>query len=470
MEHKSAEDLERGDLGTNGTTVATSPVNDREAESIPAELNEYEDNSKVPKLSVLRIFWLFLTRFGIFAWGGPMAQIALLKDQLVLKEEWITIARFNRVFSVYQILPGPEAAELCMFFGCLSGGRLGGIAAGIGFILPGFVLMLVASYLYTIVGFGNMYVNASFRALQPMVAAMMFRAVHKISEHALLSNKTKRLSPWLIGYAIFTAVNSALRINWFISLGVYGLINMAIARRYFIIAGLIFVLQYVVYGVYVHFKGVPSPLSFALGIAPVPDLPHLFGLGLVAGSLSFGGAFTAIPFIQAEAVLRGGWMLQQAFIDCIAIGNILPAPLVIFSTFVGFYGGNVYGGLGYAFAGAVIITIGMFFPCFLFVIAGHHLLERLVQNRFLAAGFDGICGSVVGIIAIVACQILSASVNFQGHGETLTEEQRYQLVAQNSLAAVIFVLALGVQYASTNRYTIIILVISGALAGQFLFL
>jgi chromate transport protein ChrA len=75
---------------------------------------------------------------------------------------------------VYQILPGPGAAELSMFLGCLSG-RLGGIAAGIGFILPGFLRMLLASYLYVLVGFENQYVNASFRALQPLVAAMVHR-------------------------------------------------------------------------------------------------------------------------------------------------------------------------------------------------------------------------------------------------------------------------------------------------------
>jgi chromate transport protein ChrA len=120
------------------------------------------------------LFWFFLTRFGIFAWGGPVAQIALLKDELVIKRGWITMERFIRVFAVYQILPGPEAAELCMFFGCLSGGRLGGIAAGLGFILPGFLLMLIASYLYLVVGFGNLYVNASFRALQPIVASMVW--------------------------------------------------------------------------------------------------------------------------------------------------------------------------------------------------------------------------------------------------------------------------------------------------------
>lgn len=134
---------------------------------------EFEDNSYVPKLSVLQIFWLFLTKFGLFAWGGPVAQIALIKDQLVIQKGWITLARFNRVFAVYQILPGPEAAELCMFFGCLAGGRVGGIAAGLGFILPGFLLTLLASYLYIVLGLGNVYVEASFRALQPMVAAMV---------------------------------------------------------------------------------------------------------------------------------------------------------------------------------------------------------------------------------------------------------------------------------------------------------
>jgi chromate transport protein ChrA len=134
---------------------------------------QFDDNSNVPTLSILKIFWLFLTKFGLFAWGGPVAQIALIKDYLVIQEEWITLARFNRVFAVYQILPGPEAAELCMFFGCLSGGRVGGIVAGLGFILPGFFLTILASYLYIVLGLGNVYVEASFRALQPMVAAMV---------------------------------------------------------------------------------------------------------------------------------------------------------------------------------------------------------------------------------------------------------------------------------------------------------
>jgi chromate transport protein ChrA len=140
-------------------------------------------------------------------------------------------------------------------------------------------------------------------------------------------------------------------------------------------------MQYVGYALYVVYRGVPSPVALALGICPTPTLINLFVLGLVAGSLSFGGAYTAIPFIQVEAVLKGGWLTQNVFVDCIAIGNVLPAPLVIFATFVGFQGGLVEGSLGTAFAGAVVITLGMFFPCFVFTIAGHELLEKLIRNK-----------------------------------------------------------------------------------------
>lgn len=156
---------------------------------------------------------------------------------------------------------------------------------------------------------------------------------------------------------------------------------MAVARRSFIPAAVLFILQYVGYALYVVYRGVPSPVSLALGIARTPDASHLFVLGVVAGSLSFGGAYTAIPFVQAEAVVLGKWLPQQVFIDCIAICNILPAPLVIFATFVGFQGGFIHGGIGYAFLGATVITLGIFFPCFLFTIAGHHLLEKLVRNK-----------------------------------------------------------------------------------------
>jgi chromate transport protein ChrA len=194
---------------------------------------DMEDNSNVPKMSLLKLFWFVFYNFGLFAWGGPVAQIALIKERLVIQDKWITLARFQRVFAVYQIIPGPEAAELCMFFGCLSAGRLGGVIAGIAFMLPGFVLMLLASYLYSLAGLENKYFNASFRALQPIVAAMVplptahcsksanillkyrqiLKATHKIADHSVISHTTKKIDAFLIIAAICTAINGALHIN-----------------------------------------------------------------------------------------------------------------------------------------------------------------------------------------------------------------------------------------------------------------
>src|SRR3984957_18146128 len=155
-------------------------------------------HSNAPKLSLIRLFWFFFYNFGLFAWGGPVAQIALIKERLVIQDKWITITRFQRVFSVYQILPGPEAAELCMFFGCLSAGRIGGIVAGIAFILPGFILMLLASYLYSLAGLENKYFNASFRALQPIVAAMVRK---ELSNDAIFDAHTNSINLDTSGYA-----------------------------------------------------------------------------------------------------------------------------------------------------------------------------------------------------------------------------------------------------------------------------
>ncbi|KAF9286615.1 hypothetical protein BGZ68_002753 [Mortierella alpina] len=467
------EESEKADTLTITATNDLPPNSgsDASVKGSPAPLNEFEDNTNVPQMNLLQIFTFFFLEFGLMAWGGPVAQIARIKDRLVIKRRWIAIARFNRVYAVYQMLPGPEAAELCMFFGCLVGGRLGGIAAGFGFIIPGFLFMVLLSYLYTIAGLENVYFNASFRALQPVVAAMVLKAVFKIGEHAFVDNKTKKVNSVLFLLAILGALQSALRINYFITLGVFGVFYSLWARGWKWAAGVVMLLNYVGYALYVVFKGVPSPTALALGIAPVPDLPHLLALGLVAGSLSFGGAYTAIPFVQAEAVILGGWLAKQTFLDGIALGNIIPAPLVIFATFVGFQGGNTYGGLGYAFSGSVLMTLGMFFPCFLFTIAGHALLERICQNESLASFFDGITGSVVGIIAITAMDILKASVvQLPKPGQVLDSAGLITLAARNTLSAVIFILAFSVMNSVKHQYLSILLIAVAAIAGQFLFI
>ncbi|KAF9966723.1 hypothetical protein BGZ70_001504 [Mortierella alpina] len=432
------DDNEKADALTTSATndLLPSSGSDASVTGSPAPLNEFEDNTNVPKMNLVQIFTFFFLEFGLMAWGGPVAQIARIKDRLVIKRRWITITRFNRVFAVYQMLPGPEAAELCMFFGCLVGGRLGGMAAGFGFILPGFLAMILLSYLYTIAGLENIYVNASFRALQPVVAAMVLKAVFKIGEHAFVDNKTKKVNSVLFLLAILSALQSALRINYFITLGVFGIFYSLWARGWKWAAGVVMLLNYVGYALYVVSNG------------------------------------TCTRNRSPEAVILGGWLAKQTFLDGIALGNIIPAPLVIFATFVGFQGGNTFGGLGYAFSGSVLMTLGMFFPCFLFTIAGHALLERICQNESLASFFDGITGSDRAcIIAITAMDILKASViHLPKPGEVLDSAGLITLAARNTISAVIFILSFSVMNSVKHQYLSILLIAVAAISGQFLFI
>ncbi|KAJ3330331.1 hypothetical protein HDU93_000457 [Gonapodya sp. JEL0774] len=443
---------------------------EHEVIAIPTESDE-KSQYRAPHLGLLDLFKLFLY-FGFNAWGGPVAQIALLKERLVVKEKWISIAKWNRVYAVYQILPGPEAAELCCYFGMLSRGRIGALIGGLGFVLPGFLLMLLFSYLYYLIGFNNEYFNASFRALQPVVAAMVLRAVHKIGEHAVLVNG--KFNNWLFGLAVVGALQSALRINFFITLAVFALFYAFIDRKWYWAAGVIAGGDIVGYILYVVFRGFPGETSLGVGIAPSPpDLAHLFALGLLGGLLSFGGAYTSIPFIQQEAVVLGAWLPLTTFLDGIALGNILPAPLVIFSTFVGFQGGLAgYGGnVGYAFAGAILTTIGMFIPCFSFTIIGHDLFEWLVNLQAIHAVFEGVTASVVGIIAVTALDIMRSAISAPLKSSHLvTVEDKLQAINYVGLSTAVYLLTLVALYNVKHKQLPIILVVFAAIAGQFLFL
>ncbi|MGH6633235.1 MAG: chromate transporter, partial [Sphingopyxis sp.] len=142
------------------------------------------DNYSPPSLSLFRLFLRFL-RFGFLAFGGPVAQIAMVKQALVEEERWISPVRFNRLLAVMQILPGPEAHELCVHLGMVARGRIGGLLAGLGFMLPGFVLMLGAAWLYKGWIVGNPAMAPIFLGVQVVVLAIILRAVQRIGTHIL---------------------------------------------------------------------------------------------------------------------------------------------------------------------------------------------------------------------------------------------------------------------------------------------
>jgi chromate transporter len=357
-----------------------------------------EDVSKVvtpPRESYGRLFLRFL-RFGLLAWGGPVAQIAMVRDELVEKERWISRERFNRVLSIYQVLPGPEAHELCVYFGYVARGRIGGVLSGLGFMLPGFALMLSLSWAYVRFGIAAIAPLGLFYGFQAAVLALIIRAVHRIGRHALTD-------PWLWVLALLAFASDLAGVHFAVPLVAAGGAYASVRRGRLTLAGAI-VATAVLVALFV--PGLRGPEEAALPImdASAADVSaiRLFGSGLLAGLLTFGGAYTVIPFLRREAVVTGAWMTDAQFVDGLALSGILPAPLVIFGTFVGYLGGG--------FMGALAVTTGIFLPAFSFTLVGHGLIERVVEAPSLHAFLEGVTAGVVGLIAATTVRLAPTAV------------------------------------------------------------
>jgi len=286
--------------------------------------------TEVPEQTFGALFSRFL-RFGLLAWGGPVAQVAMIKRELVEEERWIAPEQFNRVYAMYQVLPGPEAHELCVYFGTLARGRLGGLLAGLGFMLPGFLLMWVLSWAYVRYGISSGAVAPVLAGLQAGVIALIAGAVHRIGRHAVTDR-------WLLAIAAISAAAAAAGLQFLIGLALAGLVYECVRREQVVFAGIAgstWIGLAIV--AWMQSRGSLAEVpATAAALASAPSLPKLFGSGLRSGLLTFGGASTVIPYLQHDAVRVGGWMTDAQFLDGLGLSGILPAPLIIFATFVGY--------------------------------------------------------------------------------------------------------------------------------------
>ena len=387
------------------------------------------DAAGPPRLSLTALFLKFL-RFGFLAFGGPVAQIAMIRRVLVDEERWISSARFNRLLAVMQALPGPEAHELCVHMGMTARGRIGGLLAGLGFMLPGFFLMLAAAWLYEAYIAERPGLESLLLGMQIVVVALIIRAVPRIGAHAL----EDRLL-WGLAAAAFVA--TLVHAPFWIPLAACGLIY-AQARRPWAGAAIAAaaVLTAILLGVG---QDAAPPLTMTTS-GPPPQLAALFIAGLKGGLLTFGGAYTAIPYVRADTVGRG-WLPDGVFLDGVAIAGVLPAPLVIFGAFTGY----VVGG----WTGALAVTAGVFLPAFAFSMVFFNHLEAVVENPALHRLLAGVAAAVVGVIAATSLQLAWTTA---GASPSLW------------IAGLIFVAALVAAWRLKPSWTPI-LILGGAVAG-----
>ncbi|MFN0244603.1 MAG: chromate efflux transporter [Planctomycetota bacterium] len=391
----------------------------------------HADVATIPHQSYGALFLRFL-RFGSLAWGGPVAQIAMIKGELVEEERWITPDRFNRALAVYQVLPGPEAHELCVYFGMLARGRVGGFLAGLGFMLPGFVLMLLLSWLY-VSSQGALAQGWAgvFLALQAAVVALIVRAVHRIGSHALHDR-------WLFGLAALALAGSLVGVHFSINLAVAGALYFALRERRRVLVAASVAAWLVAVGIALSAEPVVAPADVVAASVTSVSPALLFVSGLKSGLLTFGGAYTVIPFLQRDAVVTGSWMTNDQFLDGLALSGILPAPLIIFATFVGYLGGRLIGSLA--------LTVGIFLPAFGFTLVAHDPLERITQRPGMKHALDGVTAGVVGLIAATTVQLAPAALG-------------------STWAAAIFAGSLALLYLVKHKLNVLLVIACAAAVG-----
>lgn len=381
-------------------------------------------------LGLGQLFLKFLG-FGARAFGGPVAQIAMVREELIARERWIDPARFNRLLAVLQALPGPEAHELCVHLGMVARGRIGGVLAGLGFMLPGLALMLVAGWAY-VTWVGRFPALAGvLLGVQVVVLAIILRAVVRIGQHIL----EERLL-WAIGIGSLAA--TLMGVPFWLLLIAGGAVYALWSRRWMAIAVTVIV---VLLAALLHQRAPTSAVTIAASDA---SMLALFVAGLKGGLLTFGGAYTAIPYVRSDTVGRG-WIDDANFLDGIALAGVLPAPLVIFATFVGY----VAGGL----PGALAITAGMFLPAFAFSLILFERMEALVESAAFHRLLNGVAAAVVGIVAATLVDLARVVA---------------RSLANPLLALLLFVVALAIAWRVRGGWVTPALILIGAVTGALI--
>lgn len=366
-------------------------------------------------------FWL---KLGFISFGGPAGQIAIMHQELVEKRRWISEPRFLHALNYCMLLPGPEAQQLATYMGWLMHGSVGGIVAGVLFILPSLVLLIVLSWIY--IAFGDMTLVAGlFYGIKPAVTAIVIHAAFRIGSRTLYNAWL-----WCIAGSAFIAIFFLKLPFPMIVLGaaVCGYLGGRLAPG--------------------KFSKNPPVAEAGSSIASAPQAtitppPHrtlrlllVFVCGLLlwlipivtltalcgwqhaltqmawfftkAALLTIGGAYAVLPYVYQGAVEHYGWLSPTQMIDGLALGETTPGPLIIVVAFVGFIGGYVnavFGPDSLFIAGAtaaIIVTWFTFLPSFMFILIGGPIVESTHGNLNFTAPLSAITAAVVGVVLNLA--------------------------------------------------------------------
>lgn len=328
---------------------------------------------------------LFL-RLGATAFGGPAAHIALMHSEVVERRKWLTEQQFLDLLGATNLIPGPNSTEMAIHLGYLRAGLPGLVAAGISFILPAMLIVMGMAWIYLRYG-STPQAAWLLYGIKPVIIAVILQALLGLGRSAVKDRLTA-----VIGLAVF--VLYLLGINELILLFAGGVLVMLIRNWQHLCSRKMT-------GVKSLLPFLPAVSTFAVSAVPF-SLPVLFFTFLKIGSILYGSGYVLLAFLRADFVQRLGWLTETQLIDAIAVGQVTPGPVFTTATFIGYLLGGV--------PGAVLATLGIFLPAFIFVVITNPYIPRLRQSRWAGALLDGVNVASLGLMAGVTLQLGQASL------------------------------------------------------------
>jgi chromate transporter len=333
------------------------------------------------RTSLRELATLFL-KLGTIAFGGPAAHIAMMEDEVVRRRRWLTREQFLDYLGATNLIPGPNSTEMAIHIGHARAGWRGLLVAGASFILP--ASLIVGAIAWAYVRYGSLpQMTWLLYGVKPVVIAVVAQALWALGRTALTTT-----AAWALGVAAVGA--SALGVNEVVILIAAG-VAMALVRsgaRGARVAVL---------------PAAPLVLSAVAASGPAPvSLWMMFAVFAKAGALLFGSGYVLLAFLRADLVERLGWLSETQLLDAIAVGQVTPGPVFTTATFVGY----VLGGAG----GALVATIAIFLPAFVFVAASGPLVPRLRRSATASAVLDGVIVASLALMGVVTVQLARAAL------------------------------------------------------------
>jgi chromate transporter len=336
------------------------------------------------RLSNLREVIAVFLKMGFTAFGGPAAHVSIMHDEVVKRRQWLDDQQFLDLLGATNLIPGPNSTEMAIHLGYQRAGWAGFLAAGVCFITPAVLMVLGLAWAYSRL---SLLPNAPelLYGIKPVVIAIILQALWSLGSKAI-KNVPLGLVTLLVAGLYFGGVNEL-----FLLFG-GGLLVMLVSnwRR---------LRQPVKQAWLLPLSGLPAAVLTAL----VPfSLPLMFLTFLKIGAVLYGSGYVLLAFLRADLVVRYGWITDQQLLDAIAIGQITPGPLFTSATFIGY----LLGGL----PAALLATLGIFLPSFIYVALSNPMIPRLRSSAWFGALLDGVNVSALGLMAAVTWQIGRASL------------------------------------------------------------